>query len=105
MNDLIPTSEAAKIADLSPSQIANLARKGQIEGRQFGRTWAVSRASVEAYAAKWHKPGPKRPKEEGKRQQWLKRQRPQSSQQTPGSRGCPRQRRQSSKPSNKKRSA
>jgi len=64
MNDLIPTSEAAKIADLSPSQIGNLARKGQIEGKRFGRTWAVSRASVEAYAAKWHKPGPK-PKEQG----------------------------------------
>jgi excisionase family DNA binding protein len=60
MEDFISTKEAAKLADLSKEHIGWLLRHGKIEGRKIGRDWVVSRASVEAYARQWHKPGPKR---------------------------------------------
>lgn len=65
MDDMITTEEAAKITGLSTNQVSWLLRNGKIKGKKFGRDWAVVRRSAEEYARQWHKPGPKRQKEEG----------------------------------------
>jgi hypothetical protein len=55
----ITTNEAAKIAGVTPHQIRHLLRKGVIKGRKFAHAWMAERQSVEEYAAKERKPGPK----------------------------------------------
>lgn len=58
---MITTEEAAQITGLSTNQVSWLLRNGKIEGKKFGRDWAIVRRSAEEYAQRWHKPGPKPP--------------------------------------------
>lgn len=59
MTDLLTVTEAAKDYPLSGRQLRHLLLKGLVEGRCFGRTWALSRASLEAYLAQDRRPGRK----------------------------------------------
>jgi excisionase family DNA binding protein len=55
----ITTEEAAQIVGVTPHQIRHLLRERVLQGQKFARSWMVSRASAEKYAATERKPGPK----------------------------------------------
>jgi excisionase family DNA binding protein len=55
----ITTVDAARILGVTIAHVSNLLRRGKLIGRKFGRSWMVSKASVEAYASSYRKPGPK----------------------------------------------
>ena len=55
----ITTSEAARIIGVSRDHVSYLLRTGQLRGKKFARDWMVAKNSVEEYAAKERKPGPK----------------------------------------------
>lgn len=59
LDDWITPREAAELTGVTPHHVRHLARTGTIEARKFGHAWMVRRASVEAYAAREHHPGPK----------------------------------------------
>lgn len=59
--EYITTSEASKRSGLSTIYLAQLLRKGKIEGVQFAREWLVYTDSLEKYLTTPHKPGPKGP--------------------------------------------
>jgi excisionase family DNA binding protein len=55
----ITTVEAANILGVTVAHVSNLLRRGELIGQKFGRSWMVNKASVEAYAVSYRKPGPK----------------------------------------------
>jgi excisionase family DNA binding protein len=55
----ISTKEAAEIIGVTRDHVTHLLRTGQLTGEKFVRDWMVDRVSVEDYAAKERKPGPK----------------------------------------------
>ena len=57
--EYISTPEAAKRSKLSRVYIAQLLRKGTLEGFHFGRDWFVYADSLEQFLATTRKPGPK----------------------------------------------
>lgn len=66
MDDFLTTEEASNLLDCHQNWIRELCRDGKIECKRFGRSWMVSRTSLEAYKNKPHeKPGPKPKKEPG----------------------------------------
>lgn len=56
---LIPVTEASKISGLTPSFIARLLRRGQIDGVKIGRNWVTTKEAIRDYMQKEHRPGPK----------------------------------------------
>lgn len=48
---LLSVAEAASLYPLSERRIRELAMQDIITGRRFGRTWVITRASLEAYLA------------------------------------------------------
>ena len=46
IEDMIPASEAAALADVSEFWIRSLVKSGRITGRQIGRFWFVSKTSI-----------------------------------------------------------
>jgi excisionase family DNA binding protein len=50
-DDLITTSEAASILDITVQAVGGLLRRGTIEGQKLGRDWVVSKNSVLSYKA------------------------------------------------------
>jgi excisionase family DNA binding protein len=63
----ITTPEASERSGLSTNHLARLLRKGVLEGVQLGREWLVYVDSLEKYLAVPHKPGPKGPIKQKKR--------------------------------------
>ena len=57
--EYIATPEAAKRSGLSRVYIAQLLRKGTLEGFHFGRDWFVYVDSLQQFLATPRKPGPK----------------------------------------------
>ena len=57
--EYISTPEAAKRSELSRVYIAQLLRKGTLDGFHFGRDWFVYTDSLEQFLATKRKPGPK----------------------------------------------
>jgi excisionase family DNA binding protein len=57
--EYISTSEAAKRSELSRVYIAQLLRKGKLDGFHFGRDWFVYTDSLQQFLATKRKPGPK----------------------------------------------
>ena len=58
-DEWITTDDAARIAGVTAHQIRHLLKQGTILGQKFGRSWMVDSQSVEAYAKRDRKPGPK----------------------------------------------
>lgn len=58
-NEWITTDDAAGIVGVTAHQIRHLLKQGTILGHKFGRSWMVDRQSVESYAKRDRKPGPK----------------------------------------------
>jgi excisionase family DNA binding protein len=48
--DWVTTTEAGEQTGLTPDYIRRLIRSRKVEGRKWGNSWMVSRASVEKYA-------------------------------------------------------
>jgi excisionase family DNA binding protein len=44
-------SDAARVVQLSPAYLRRLASVGRLEGRKYGKTWIVSKSSVDAFAS------------------------------------------------------
>lgn len=60
--EYITTPEAAKRSDLTRIYLAQLLRKGTLEGFQLGRDWFVYTDSLEQFLSRNRKPGPKGPR-------------------------------------------
>lgn len=60
--EYITTSQAAERAELSRVYLAQLLRKGTLDGFQFGRDWFVYVDSLEQFLQQKRKPGPKGPR-------------------------------------------
>jgi excisionase family DNA binding protein len=56
---LIPISEACRISGLTPSFIARLLRRGDIEGVKVGRDWLTTEEAIRKYLKQERRPGPK----------------------------------------------
>jgi excisionase family DNA binding protein len=65
----IPTSEAAKRANLSSIYLTQLLRKEKIEGFQMGREWFIYTDSLEKFLATPRKSGPKGPRKKSSGEQ------------------------------------
>ncbi len=57
--EYVTTRKAAEIAKVTPGRIRQLLLKGQLKGSHFGRDWMIERRSLETFAAKVRKRGPK----------------------------------------------
>ena len=57
--EYVSTPEAAQRSELSRVYIAQLLRKGTLEGFHFGRDWFVYTDSLEQFLATKRRPGPK----------------------------------------------
>ncbi len=55
----MPTPDAAQRSGLSRVYIAQLLRKGTLEGFHFGRDWFVYKDSLEQFLETKRRPGPK----------------------------------------------
>ncbi|GCE49253.1 excisionase family DNA binding protein [Thermosporothrix hazakensis] len=60
--EYITTPQAAERSGLTRTYLAQLLRKGTLEGFQLGRDWFVYRDSLEAFLRTPRKPGPKGPR-------------------------------------------
>ena len=58
----LTTSQARKHSDLSGVYLAQLLRKGTIEGFKIDREWFIYADSLEQFLAKNRKPGPRGPR-------------------------------------------
>lgn len=58
----LTTSQARKHADLSGVYLAQLLRKGTLEGFKIDREWFIYADSLEQFLARNRKPGPKGPR-------------------------------------------
>lgn len=58
----LTTSQAGKYADLSNVYLAQLLRKGLLEGFKIDREWFIYADSLELFLARNRKPGPKGPR-------------------------------------------
>lgn len=58
----LTSSEARKYADLSNVYLAQLLRKGTLEGFKIDREWFIYADSLELFLARKRKPGPKGPR-------------------------------------------
>ncbi len=56
---LISVTEASKISGLTPSFIARLLRRGDIDGVKIGRNWVTTKEAIREYLKKERRPGPK----------------------------------------------
>jgi excisionase family DNA binding protein len=59
--ELLTTPQASALSGLSVAYLGSLAKKGVLEGRQYGRDWLIYRDSLERYLTHPRKPGPKGP--------------------------------------------
>ena len=59
MKEYLTTAEAAEILNVDEGHVRRLCINGTLEADKFGKSWAVKRASVEAYAKNRPKRGPK----------------------------------------------
>lgn len=59
LDELISLREAAKLSDLSPSQLRLLASRGDIWAMKLGRNWVTTAQAVKEYMAQDRRPGPK----------------------------------------------
>ncbi len=59
-DELIPTREAARRAQLTPNYISRLCWAGKLEAQRLGFQYLVSVTSLENYLAQPRKPGRKR---------------------------------------------
>ena len=48
LDEIIGTTEAARLLGISPRQCARLAESGELVARKIGRGWATTKAEVEA---------------------------------------------------------
>ena len=58
----LTTSQARKHSDLSRVYLAQLLRKGTLEGFKIDREWFIYADSLEQFLAKNRKPGPRGPR-------------------------------------------
>lgn len=58
----LTTSQARKHSDLSGVYLAQLLRKGTLEGFKIDREWFIYTDSLEQFLAKNRKPGPRGPR-------------------------------------------
>src|SRR5436309_10466173 len=58
----LTSSQARKHSDLSGVYLAQLLRKGTLEGFKIDREWFIYTDSLEQFLAKTRKPGPKGPR-------------------------------------------
>ena len=58
----LTTSQARKQSDLSGVYLAQLLRKGTLEGFKIDREWFIYTDSLEQFLAKNRKPGPRGPR-------------------------------------------
>jgi excisionase family DNA binding protein len=65
--DYITTPEAARRTGLSRIYLAQLLRKGTLEGFQLAREWFIYTDSLEKFLATPRKPGPKGPMKKTKK--------------------------------------
>jgi excisionase family DNA binding protein len=56
---LISVTEASQISGLTPSFIARLLRRGEIDGVKVGRNWLTTKEAIREYLKKERRPGPK----------------------------------------------
>ena len=59
MSEWISVKEAAEWTRYSESHIRYLLRKGEVEGRKFGRDWFTTKEALQEYIATNPRPGPK----------------------------------------------
>ncbi len=59
-DDWITTDEAAEISDYHSEYIRELIRAGRIKAQKWGRSWQVSRSSLQAYLRAVEKLGERR---------------------------------------------
>ena len=57
-SEWITTAEAAELTGYDLTHVRYLIRKGQVEGKKFGRDWMVNRDSALAYVEKMRRLGP-----------------------------------------------
>ena len=60
MDEWLTAKESAERLEVSTARIRQLCQEKKLTCKKFGSYWAVSRASVEAYAKTDRKPGPKK---------------------------------------------
>jgi excisionase family DNA binding protein len=60
--EYITTPEAAQRSGLTRIYLAQLLRKGKLEGFQHGREWFIYSDSLETFLATPRKPGPRGPR-------------------------------------------
>lgn len=58
----LTSSQARKYADLSNVYVAQLLRKGTLEGFKIDREWFIYLDSLEQFLSRQRKPGPKGPR-------------------------------------------
>ncbi len=57
---LISVTKASQISGLTPSFIARMLRRGEIDGAKVGRNWVTTEEAVRDYLKKERRPGPKK---------------------------------------------
>jgi excisionase family DNA binding protein len=60
MADWITTTEAVELSGYHPFYLRELLKDGKIKARKFGRTWQISRKSLQAYMETAETSGDKR---------------------------------------------